>query len=146
MTTDAAPPSVTRQPFGSLDGQPVERYTVASVSGVRVSILTYGGIIQALEVPDRHGRVANITLGFGTLEGYVRGSPYFGALIGRFANRIAGGRFVLDRATYQLPINNSPNSLHGGPLGFDKRVWQASVRVDGVLLSLDSPEIGRAHV
>ena len=125
MTTDA-PPTLTHEPFGSLRGQPIERYTLANGSGMRVCILTYGGIVQSIEVPDRHGQMANVALGFASLEQYLSRSPYFGALIGRFANRIARGRFVLDGTAYDLPINDGPNSLHGGPDGFDKRVWQAS--------------------
>jgi len=128
------------RPFGVLDGQPIERYTLRNAAGVCVSILTYGGIIQSLEVPDRDGRLTNVTLGFSSLDGYLAGSPFFGALIGRFANRIAHGRFALDGVEYQLPINNGPNSLHGGTVGFDKRVWRASVVDDGLRLTLDSPD------
>jgi aldose 1-epimerase len=118
-------PSITSEPFGSLRGASVERYTLAN-GGMQVRILTYGGIIQSLDVADRAGHLANVSLGFGTLDEYVAGSPFFGALIGRFANRIAGGRFKLDGVTYEVPVNNGPNSLHGGLEGFDKRVWQAS--------------------
>jgi aldose 1-epimerase len=122
-----AAPSITREAFGSVAGQAVDRYTLTN-GKFRVRILTYGGILQTVETPDRHGRLANITLGFATLEGYVSSgnSPYFGALIGRYANRIANGRFTLDGTTYQLAINNPPNSLHGGTVGFDKRVWSAT--------------------
>src|SRR5919202_1811668 len=122
------PPTIQPEPFGSLGGQSVERYTLANASGMRVRVVTYGGIIQSVEVPDRHGRLANVTLGFATLDEYVSHSPstYFGAFIGRFANRIARGRFALDGVTYELPINNGPNSLHGGVVGFDRRVWHVS--------------------
>jgi len=92
-------------------------------------VLTYGGIIQTLEVPDASGEVENVVLGFDDLAGYVEDNnpgPYFGALIGRYGNRIAGGSFELDGTTYQLPLNNGPNTLHGGPAGFDTKVWEAT--------------------
>ena len=131
---------LSREPFGTLADLAVERYTLASARGVRVAILTYGGIIQSLEVPDRSGRLANVTLGFGSLDEYVAGSPFFGALIGRFANRIAHGQFTLDGVGYELPVNDGPNSLHGGTPGFDKRVWQATVVGDTLNLTLHSPD------
>jgi aldose 1-epimerase len=116
-------PSVTSEPFGSTDEGPVQAWTLANGRGARIRILTYGGIIQSVEVPDRRGRFANITLGFDNLDDYVTKSPYFGCITGRYANRIALGRFTLDGKTYQLPINNDPNSLHGGTRGFDKHNW-----------------------
>ncbi len=94
---------------------------------VTVTMLTWGATIQRIDVPDRRGRVANISLGFDNLEDYAELSPYFGATVGRYGNRIANGRFTLDGTTYQLPINNEPNSLHGGTIGFDKRVWSAEI-------------------
>ncbi|MFC4909995.1 aldose epimerase family protein [Actinomadura gamaensis] len=123
-------PSISKEAFGKLaDGTRVDRYTLRNAHGMRVRILTYGGIIQTLNVPDRKGRDANVALGFATLKDYVdkNGGPYFGALIGRYANRIAKGRFTLDGKTYQLPINNGPNSLHGGLKGFNTKVWKAAV-------------------
>ncbi len=116
------------EPFGALaDGTVVHRYTLDSGHGVVVRVLTYGGILQTIEVPDRAGRLANVALGLADLDGYVRDNrPYLGALIGRYANRIAGGRFTLDGRACQLPVNNPPNSLHGGTEGFDKRVWTAT--------------------
>ncbi|MBO2450615.1 galactose mutarotase [Actinomadura barringtoniae] len=119
--------SITKEAFGKLaDGTKVDRYTLTN-GRTRVRILTYGGIIQTLEVPDRHGHRGNVVLGFRTLKDYVdkNGGPYFGALIGRYANRIAKGRFTLDGKTYQLAINNGPNSLHGGLKGFNTKVWKA---------------------
>ena len=114
----------SREDFGTLeDGTAVERWTVEN-GGVRLKALSYGGIVQSLEVPDRRGRLANISLGFEDLESYVADSPYFGALIGRYGNRIARGKFTLDGKEHQLPVNDGPNSLHGGTKGFDKRVWK----------------------
>ncbi|MFC7527609.1 aldose epimerase family protein [Actinoplanes sp. GCM10030250] len=120
-------PTITREAFGSVGGRGVDRYTLTN-GDLRVRILTYGGILQTVETPDRHGRRANVTLGFKDLQGYLdsKNAPYFGALIGRYGNRIAGGRFVLDGTTYQLATNNAPNHLHGGNVGFDKRVWDAT--------------------
>jgi len=116
--------TVTSAPWGSTgDGTPVRRYTLTNSHGMKVRILSYGGIIQSLRVPDKKGRTANVVLGFDNLEDYIAKSPYFGATIGRYANRIAKGRFTLDGTTYVLPINNDPNSLHGGTVGFDKHVW-----------------------
>ncbi|MEV7993778.1 aldose epimerase family protein [Streptomyces sp. NPDC086077] len=109
--------------FGKLaDGTKVYSWAVEN-GGTRLKVLSYGGIVQSLEVPDRRGRYANVSLGFGTLEDYVAKSPYFGALIGRYGNRIGKGRFTLDGRTYQLSVNDGENSLHGGAQGFDKRVW-----------------------
>jgi aldose 1-epimerase len=118
-------PAVTSEPWGSTTEGAVQRWTLTNRNGVRVRILTYGGILQSIDVPDRRGRLANVTLGFDNLADYVAKSPYFGSITGRYANRIAKGRFTLDGTTYQLPINNEPNSLHGGTVGFDKRIWSA---------------------
>ncbi len=125
-TSSESGPTIASEPFGTANGQPVDRYTLTGASGMRVRILTYGGIVQSIEIPDASGEVANVCLGFGTLEEYLAPNPFFGALIGRFANRIAGGRFTLDGATYALPVNQGPNSLHGGAQGLDKHVWLAS--------------------
>jgi aldose 1-epimerase len=117
------------------DGTPVHRWTLER-AGVRVRILSYGGIVQSAEVPDRDGHAVNVVLGFADLDGYLsHPGPYFGALIGRYANRIAGGRFSLEGRTYALAPNNPPNSLHGGEAGFDKRVWDAEPVEHGVRLS-----------
>ncbi|MCH5677104.1 aldose epimerase family protein [Streptomyces gilvus] len=126
--------------FGTLpDGTPVHRWTLER-AGVRVRILSYGGIVQSVEIPDRAGHRANVVLGFADLDGYLGcPGPYFGALIGRYANRIAGARFPLDGVTYALEPNNAPNSLHGGGHGFDKRVWEVEPVEHGVRLSRVSP-------
>ena len=120
--------SVTKAAFGSVGTQAVDRYTLANRS-MSVSILTYGGIIQEVKAPDRRGRLANVTLGFADLDGYLAGDPpnstYFGGIIGRYGNRIALGAFSLDDNDYTLDINNDPNSLHGGDKGFDRFVWDA---------------------
>ncbi len=112
--------------FGVLPtGETVERYTLTNPSGVELGAITYGGIIASLKVPDRDGRLDDVVLGHADLEGYLRDSPYFGAIVGRYANRIAAGRFELDGETYALARNNGPNHLHGGERGFDKVVWSA---------------------
>ncbi|MFI6204899.1 aldose epimerase family protein [Streptomyces sp. NPDC051041] len=127
--------------FGTLsDGTPVHRWTLER-AGVRVRVLSYGGIVQSVEVPDRDGRRADVVLGFADLDGYLtHPEPYFGALVGRYANRIARGRFALDGRTYALARNNGPNSLHGGERGFDKRVWDAAEVEHGVRLTRVSPD------
>jgi len=131
------PATITKEAWGSVGGVAVDRYTLTN-NGMRVRILTYGGILQSIETPDRHGRLANVALGFDNLADYVAKSPYFGCITGRYANRIAKGTFTLDGVTYHLPINNDPNSLHGGTVGFDKHVWAATPlhTRDGVALRL----------
>ncbi len=126
--------------FGTLsDGTPVHRWTLER-GGVRVRVLSYGGIVQSAEVPDRDGRATDVVLGFPDLDGYLGNpEPYLGALVGRYANRIAGARFPLDGRTYALEPNNGPNSLHGGLRGFDKHLWDAEPVEHGVRLSRVSP-------
>jgi aldose 1-epimerase len=120
------PATITREGWGTTAGGiAVDRYTLTN-NGIRIKILTYGGILQSIEMPDRRGRTTNVALGFDNLADYETSSPYFGALIGRYGNRIANGTFTLDGVTHHLPINNDPNSLHGGTVGFDKRVWAAT--------------------
>jgi len=126
---DAASPQVgvDRKPFGkTADGQPVEIYTLTNEKGETASILTYGAILSRVRVPDRTGKVNDVLLGYSTLAQYEKDAgPYFGALVGRVANRIAKGTFTLDGKTYHIPVNNGPNALHGGTVGYDKRLWTA---------------------
>lgn len=116
---------VTRESFGRLpDGQQVELFTLTNAHGVQVKVITYGGIVMALEVPDRTGTLADVVLGYDNLEQYLEDSPYFGAIVGRYGNRIAGGGFTLDGVTFTLATNDGRNHLHGGIRGFDKVVWR----------------------
>jgi aldose 1-epimerase len=122
-------------------GQDVYEYTLtnAGKKSMEVKIITYGGIITSIEVPDKWGNIKNVALGFDNLQDYETKNPYFGCITGRYANRIANGRFTLDGVTYCLDINNDPNSLHGGFVGFDKKVWEvtrAEAGADGVVLEL----------
>jgi aldose 1-epimerase len=117
---------VTRAAFGkTTNGTPVEIYTLTNANGIELRAMTYGGIITSLKVPDRSGHVGDIVLGFDTLDSYLKDPPYFGALIGRYGNRIAKGQFTLGATTYKLATNNGPNHLHGGVKGFDKVLWNA---------------------
>jgi len=126
--------------FGTTAGAEVYLYTLRNDLGYNVSITTYGGAITSLWAPDRNGSFGDIVLGFGALEDYVSNPRYFGALIGRHANRIAQGRFALNGVEYQLPKNNGPNHLHGGFKGFDKRVWNAKEEDDVLHLSYFSKD------
>jgi aldose 1-epimerase len=144
---DRPDPSISQDVFGTLaDGTEIDIYTLTNSLGMEVTVLTYGGIFQSVKVPDRRGRLENVTLGFNNLEDYVENnSPYFGAIIGRYGNRIAGGQFTLDGTTYQLATNNGPNHLHGGDVGFDKRVWAVTDTFSdddsvGLELSYTSPD------
>jgi len=116
-----------RVAFGKTDdGTAVEKFVLRNSHGIEATVITYGGILQSLIVPDKNGMTADIVLGFDDVQGYQKnGSVYFGATIGRFGNRLAGGAFELDGKRYQVPQNDKDNSLHGGPQGFDKRVWKA---------------------
>jgi aldose 1-epimerase len=132
--------SISSSPFGNLPsgvpnipqgGAAVTRYTLSNRRGMTVSILDYGGIIQSLYVPDRRGREANVALGFANIDGYtnaayLKSNPYFGALIGRYGNRIAAGKFSIDGTPYSVDINNNANTLHGGFTGYDKEMWDAT--------------------
>ena len=137
----AAPDTITQKSWGTApDGSAVTLYTLTNAHGVQAKITNYGGIVTSLIVPDRQGKRADVVLGYDTLTGYVKNvnNPYFGALIGRYANRIAKGKFTLDSQIYTLATNNGVNSLHGGKIGFDKVVWKAEPvpAANGVGLSL----------
>ncbi len=141
----AARRGVSQAPFGKTkDGKAVELYTMTNSHGVQVRAMTYGGIITSIKVPDRSGAMADVVLGFDTLDGYLTDPPYFGAIVGRYGNRIAKGQFTLDGRTYKLATNNGPNHLHGGIKGFDKVVWTArsveSAEGVGVALTRVSPD------
>jgi aldose 1-epimerase len=132
--------TISHASFGkTADGTPVEIYTLRNSKGVEARIMTYGGIVQSLKVPDKNGNPGDVVLGYDDLDGYLTNSPFFGALIGRYANRIARGKFMLDGQEYILPTNNPPNCLHGGDQGFSARVWkvvQADVGPHGPRLEL----------
>lgn len=135
--------AVTHQPFGTTaDGQAVELYTLRNKNGIELRAMTYGGIITSLKTPDQNGRLADIVLGYDTLAGYLTRSPYFGAIVGRYGNRIAKGRFSLDGHDYQLATNTGANHIHGGVKGFDKRVWLAEpvVGKNQISFSRTSPD------
>jgi aldose 1-epimerase len=124
-STGAIAAEATSDLAGTLrDGTPIKTITLSNGHGIRVSILTYGATLQSLIAPDRNGHPADIVLGYDDLASYVDRPNYFGVTVGRYANRIAAGRFDLDGKTYQLPLNDNGNSLHGGGKGFDKAVWQ----------------------
>jgi aldose 1-epimerase len=120
---------ITSEPFGeTAEGTPIERYRLTNANGLQADIITYGGILTALRVPDRNGALGDIVLGFDTLAPYLGEHPFFGALVGRFCNRIAGAQFTLNGTTYQLAHNDGVNHLHGGPQGFHRAIWRASER------------------
>lgn len=137
---DISTTSLGRMP----DGRNIERYVLRNAHGLSAEIMTYGATLMALRTPDRAGQLENVALGFDTLEPYLAGTPYFGATVGRYANRIAGARFSLDGREYKLAANDGRNHIHGGVVGFDKAVWTARpIDVDtraGVTLSHVSPD------
>ena len=141
--TEEAPMAESR-PFGSTPGgEAVDLITLRGPSGIELDVMTYGGTVTRLLTPDRGGERADIVLGHGWLESYLAGTPYFGAIVGRYGNRIAAGRFTLDGTEYELAVNNGPNHLHGGLTGFDKVVWTAESYSNeteaGVVLRYVSP-------
>jgi aldose 1-epimerase len=117
----------TKSPWGKTSDGTVDIYTLTNVHGVEARVATYGATLVVLQAPDRKGGLKNIVLGFDNLDAYLKGVPYYGATVGRYANRIAKARFTLDGKTYQLPANDGPNTLHGGKRGFDKRIWKAEL-------------------
>jgi aldose 1-epimerase len=145
VSSNTAPLTITERPFGTTkDGQRVGEFTLANPAGVTVSILSWGGIIRTISVPDRRGKLADIALGFDSLPPYEERHPYFGTITGRFANRIANGRFTLEGKTYTLATNNGPNHLHGGIKGFDRANWKYKTDTGAnsvsLVLSHTSPE------
>ncbi|MGZ3923355.1 MAG: aldose epimerase family protein [Flavisolibacter sp.] len=125
---------ITEKPFGNTDGQAITEYTLTNANGMQLSIINYGGTITKLTAPDKGGKFGDVVLGYESLDGYLqRANPYFGALIGRYGNRIAHGKFTLDGKQYTLATNNNGNSLHGGNKGFDKVVWTAEKQGDSSL-------------
>ena len=130
---------MAKSSFGTLaDGTAVDLYTLTNANGVEMRVTNYGGIIVSLKVPDRTGALGDVVLGYNRVEDYVKDTPYFGAIVGRYGNRIGGAKFTLDGKTYQLTANDGVNTLHGGLKGFDKLVWTATPveRADGAALRL----------
>lgn len=139
--SESCSPGARRWPFGHLpDGRAVEAVTLTNAHGASATVIAYGASLQSMIVPDREGRLADVTLGHATLGEYLANSAYFGSSVGRVANRIAGGRFELDGKEYRIPANNGPNALHGGPGGFDKALWEI-----GELGSTPAPFVRLAH-
>ena len=131
--------SITSEPFGTTkDGQKVDLYTLKNSQGMEAKITNYGGIVVSLTAPDKAGKFADVVLGFDKFSDYETRNPFFGAITGRYANRIAKGKFKLNGEEYKLAVNNGPNALHGGKVGFDKKIWNASrvSRSNGVGLEL----------
>jgi aldose 1-epimerase len=131
--------SIKKSDYGATEyGKKVAKYTLENEGGMQVDIITYGGRITALKTPDKEGNKENVVLGFNNIAQYEKGNPYFGALVGRYGNRIANGTFSLDGKEYTLAQNNGKNNLHGGIIGFDKKVWDATVEEsnDSVALKL----------
>lgn len=147
--TPTANSGIVSEAWGEVDGEAVTLFTLTNANGMEVKITNYGGIITSVQVPDRDGNLENVTLGFDNLDDYVAGHPYFGAITGRYANRIARGTFDIDGVNFYLPLNNGPNSLHGGDKGFDKFVWTAEETSGdgerGVMLSRVSPDMEEGY-
>jgi aldose 1-epimerase len=143
MSDSSSRSSITHAPFGqATSGAPVDLYTLRNRHGMEVRIATYGGTVTLLTAPDRAGKYADVVLGYDTLPEYFKGTSYFGAMIGRYGNRIAQGQFTLGGKKYSLATNNGPNSLHGGRIGFDKVVWH----VDKAALSAQGPQLALSYL
>ena len=142
--------SITSEPFGQMPGgDSVTLYTLTNVNGVEMKVTNYGGIITSLKVPDKEGNFEDVVLGYNSLEEYLESNPYFGAIIGRFGNRIAKGTFTLDSQQYELVTNDGPNHLHGGNQGFDKVLWSAEAFTEndgvGIKFSRTSPHMEEGY-
>jgi aldose 1-epimerase len=132
---------MSSQVFGNFEGKPVTLYTLKNKQGMTCKVMDYGATLVSLKAPDRIGRMGEVTLGFENFDDYLTKSPYFGCAVGRVGNRIRGGKFDLDGKTYQLALNDGPNSLHGGKIGFDKKIWTvAAVTANSILFNLTSPD------
>lgn len=143
--TNKPEPTTESETFGIMPkGDTVKAYTLSNTNGMKVKILNYGGVIQSLKVPDKNGHKTDVVLGLDSLAQYIEESPYFGALIGRYGNRIADGQFTLEDSTYHLKKNDGPNSLHGGEEGFDKKIWKTEPfetdSTSGLTLTYSSPD------
>ena len=128
--------AIMKEHFGRIGKKEVFLYTLVNKNGITVKITNYGAIITTILVPDKNGKMGDIVLGYDSLKDYIAGSPYFGAIVGRYANRIAKGKFTLNGKGYTLAVNNGKNSLHGGLKGFDKVVWDAAEKSDTTSVSL----------
>lgn len=142
-STSASKATLVRSPFGVLpSGDSVHVYTLTNTSGIEMKVIDYGGLVISLKTPDKTGAMGDIVLGYDNIDGYLKSTPYFGALVGRYANRIAKGAFTLDGTRYTLATNNGVNALHGGVKGFDKVIWKSEPKVDstgvGVVLTYTS--------
>ena len=133
-------PSKAPTPFGKIDSAWIYQYKLENKNGINVTILNYGGIITSINVPDKNGEMGDIVLGFDSLSGYLQqGNPYFGCLVGRYANRIANAKFKLNNVEYKLAANDGKNTLHGGLKGFDKVIWTVKDKTDtSLILSYNS--------
>jgi aldose 1-epimerase len=132
--------SVTVRPFGTHNNKQVDLYWVENANGMVASVSNYGCVVTELLAPDREGRLGDVVLGYDTLEGYLGDKAHLGAVVGRYGNRIAKGRFEIDGKAYSLATNNGPNHLHGGDVGFDQRVWEGEPTDSGVRLRYTSPD------
>ncbi len=133
--------SIEKSPFGkTADGAEASLYTLKNKNGAVVKITDYGGTVVAIEVPDKEGNLGDVALGFDSVEGYIDRSPYFGCITGRYANRIAKGKFTVDGKEYTLATNNDPNHLHGGEKGFDKKIWATAMEGDKLVFTYTSPD------
>ncbi|MFN8354123.1 MAG: aldose epimerase family protein [Spirosomataceae bacterium] len=136
--------SITKESFGTVDNQPIDLYTLTNANGMTMKVTNYGCLITHLTAPDKDGNFEDVVLGFDSLASYLKPNPFFGAIVGRYGNRIANGKFTLDGQTYTLATNNGPNHLHGGIKGFDKKIWKAEeFKTDsgvGLTLTYTSPD------
>jgi aldose 1-epimerase len=150
VTAAWAASTIQQKAYGTTArGEAVDEYTLTNTHGMEVKIITFGGTVTSIKVPDRNGNMANVVLGFSELKSYETRSPYFGCIIGRYGNRIAKGKFTLEGREYTLATNNGPNSLHGGNVGFDKKVWAATQVRDasgvGLSLAYTSPDMEEGY-